>query len=140
MHKQICWQRVCVFYEKITDFQLYVRGSQFHDLHLPLDAHATEIVALTDLIAERVRKLDGKTDTSIGAIGAKTTIKEEDDTSLSAMAIAKDLFQDNTAYVATLKATSALAGEAGDNATDGIIDDRADQAEQRARFLRENLA
>jgi len=39
-----------------------------------------------------------------------------------------------------LKATTKPAGEAGDNAADGIIDDRADQGGQRARFLRENCA
>ena len=87
-----------------------------------------------------MRKLDGKTVSSIGAVGAKTPIKEEDGTSLGAMAMVKDPFQHNTAYVATLKATRALVGEADDNATDGIIDDWTDQAELRARFLRENLA
>jgi starvation-inducible DNA-binding protein len=42
--------------------------------------------------------------------------------------------------VQTLKATKELAGEAGDNATDGVIDDWTDQAEQRAWFLREIIA
>lgn len=127
-------------YVKTKNFHWHVRGPQFHDLHLLFDAHATEIFGLTDLIAERVRKLGGKTLTSIGAIGAKATIKDEDDTSLDAKAMVKALFDDNTAYVATLKATKELAGEAGDNATDGIIDDWTDQAEQRAWFLREILA
>lgn len=127
-------------YVKTKNFHWHVRGPQFHDLHLLFDAQATEIFGLTDLIAERVRKLGGKTLTSIGAIGAKTTIKDEDDTSLDAMAMVKELFQDNTAYVATLKATKELAGEAGDNATDGVIDDWTDQAEQRAWFLREIIA
>jgi starvation-inducible DNA-binding protein len=98
------------------------------------------VFGLTDLIAERVRKLGGTTLTSIGAIGAKTSIKDEDDTKLDAMAMVKALFEDNSAYVETLKATKELAGEAGDNATDGIIDDWTDQAEQRAWFLREIIA
>lgn len=127
-------------YVKTKNFHWHVKGPQFHDLHLLFDAQATEVFALTDLIAERVRKLGGKTLTSIGAISAKTSIKDEDDTSLNAMTMVKELFNDNTAYVATLKATKELAGEAGDNATDGIIDDWTDQAEQRAWFLREIIA
>lgn len=127
-------------YLKTKNFHWHVRGPQFHDLHLLFGAQATEIFGLTDLIAERVRKLGGKTMTSIGAIAAKTTIADEDDTSLDAMAMVKRLFEDNTAFVATLKSVKELAGEAGDNATDGIIDDWTDQAEQRAWFLREIMA
>ena len=56
------------------------------------------------------------------------------------MAMVKELFEDNTAYVGTLKAAKELAGEAGDNATDGLLDDWTDQAEERAWFLREILA
>lgn len=127
-------------YVKTKNFHWHVRGPQFHDLHLLFDTQATEIFGLTDLIAERVRKLGGTTLTSIGAIGAKTTVKDEDDTTLDAMAMVKALFDDNTAYVATLKAVKEAAGDAGDNATDGIIDDWTDQAEQRVWFLREILA
>ena len=62
------------------------------------------------------------------------------DTPSKAFSKLKELFEDNSAYVASLKATKELAGEAGDNATDGIIDDWTDQAEQRAWFLREIIA
>lgn len=127
-------------YVKTKNFHWHVRGPQFHDLHLLFDAQAGQIFALTDLVAERVRKLGGTTLTSIGAIGAKTTIKDQDNTGLDAMAMVKELYEDNTAYVATLKAVKELAGEAGDNATDGVIDDWTDQAEERAWFLREILA
>ncbi|MCJ2186569.1 Dps family protein [Novosphingobium beihaiensis] len=127
-------------YLKTKNFHWHVRGPQFHDLHLLFDTHATEVFGLTDLIAERVRKLGGTTMTSIGSIAAKTTIRNEDDARLDAMAMVKQLFEDNTAFVATLKSVKELAGEAGDNATDGIIDDWTDQAEQRAWFLREIMA
>ncbi|MCT2398057.1 Dps family protein [Novosphingobium mangrovi (ex Huang et al. 2023)] len=127
-------------YLKTKNFHWHVRGPQFHDLHLLFDTHATEVFAMTDLVAERVRKLGGKTMTSIGSIAARTTIADEDDTSLDAMAMVRQLFEDNTAFVGTLKAIKELAGEAGDNATDGMIDDWTDQTEQRAWFLREILA
>lgn len=127
-------------YVKTKNFHWHVRGPQFHDLHLLFDAHATEIFALTDLIAERVRKLGGATLTSPSAIAKKTQIKPQDDTSIDAMAMVKELFADNQTYVAKLREVKAAAGEAGDNATDGIVDDWTDQAEQRAWFLREIAA
>ena len=124
-------------YVKTKNFHWHVRGPQFHDLHLLFDTQAAEVFALTDLIAERVRKLGGKTLTSIGAIAAKSKIADEDDANLDARAMVQALFDDNTAFIETLRAVKELAGEAGDNATDGIIDDWTDQAEQRAWFLRE---
>jgi starvation-inducible DNA-binding protein len=127
-------------YLKTKNFHWHVRGPQFHDLHLLFDTQATEIFGLTDLIAERVRKLGGTTLTSVGSIAAKTSIKDEDNTGLDALAMVKELFEDNSAYVAALKTNKEQAGEAGDNATDGIIDDWTDQAEQRAWFLREIIA
>ncbi|MDE8650277.1 Dps family protein [Novosphingobium album (ex Liu et al. 2023)] len=127
-------------YVKTKNFHWHVRGPQFHDLHLLFDTQATEIFALTDLLAERVRKLGGTTMTSIGAIAAKTQIADEDDTSLDAMAMVKQLLADNLSYVAKLREVKAAAGEAGDNATEGAVDDWTDQAEQRAWFLREIAA
>jgi starvation-inducible DNA-binding protein len=52
----------------------------------------------------------------------------------------KELFEDNQTLVARLREVKAAAGEAGDNATEGVVDDWTDQAEQRAWFLREILA
>lgn len=43
-------------YLKTKSFHWHVAGPQFRDLHLLFDEQATEIFALTDLIAERVRK------------------------------------------------------------------------------------
>jgi len=117
-----------------------VRGPQFRDLHLLFDEQAAEIFALTDLIGERVRKNGATTLTSIGAIAAKTTVKNQDRADLDPMAMVKELMADNEALVATLRATKEAATDAGDNATEGIIDDWTDQAEQRVWFLRETAS
>ncbi|MFM6933034.1 MAG: Dps family protein [Novosphingobium sp.] len=122
-------------YLKTKNFHWHVRGPQFRDLHLLFDEQAAEIFALTDLIAERVRKNGAPTLTSIGAIAARSAIKDQDASDLSAEAMVKELVADNTAYVAQLRATKEAAGNAGDNATDGIIDDWTDQAQQRVWFL-----
>lgn len=127
-------------YVKTKNFHWHVRGPQFHDLHLLFDAQAQEIFALTDVIAERVRKNGGVTLTSIGAIGGKSRIKDQDRTDLDASAMVRELRSDNEALVAALRETKAAAGEAGDNATEGLSDDWTDQAERRAWFLREIVA
>ncbi|WP_310531827.1 DNA starvation/stationary phase protection protein [Novosphingobium sp.] len=122
-------------YLKTKNFHWHVRGPQFRDLHLLFDEQAAEIFALTDLIAERVRKNGAPTLTSIGAIAGRTAIKDQDASNLSAEAMVKELVADNTAYIAQLRATKEAAGNAGDNATDGVIDDWTDQAQQRVWFL-----
>ena len=58
---------VFALYIKTKNFHWHVRGRHFHDLHLLFDTQATEIFALTDLIAERVRKQGGNTLTSPAA-------------------------------------------------------------------------
>lgn len=127
-------------YVKTKNFHWHVKGPQFHDLHLLFDTHATEIFALTDIVAERVRKQGGKTLTSPDAISARTRITPQDSTDLDAMAMVKELYEDNVSYVQRLREVKAAAEEAGDNATDGMADDWTDQAEQRAWFLRQILA
>jgi starvation-inducible DNA-binding protein len=127
-------------YMKTKNFHWHVKGPQFRDLHLLFDEQAAQIFALTDLVAERVRKNGGATLTSPAAITAKTQIKAQDDTALDAMSMVRELLADNETYVARLREVKDAAEEAGDNATDGIVDDWTDQAEQRAWFLREILA
>ncbi len=122
-------------YMKTKNFHWHVSGPRFHDLHLLFDSQATQILSLTDIIGERVRKNGGDTLTSIGAIGKKTRIKDQDSTSLSPEAMVKELRDDNVALIASIREAKAAAEEAGDNATDGISDDWTDQAEERVWFL-----
>ena len=127
-------------YLKTKNFHWHVRGPNFRDLHLLFDDHAVEIFALTDLIAERVRKNGADTLTSIGAIAGKAQIKDQDSTKLDAAAMIKELIADNETYLAKLRETKAAADEAGDNATDGMIDDWTDQCQQRIWFLKQTVA
>jgi starvation-inducible DNA-binding protein len=122
-------------YLKTKNFHWHVTGPHFREYHLLFDEQATELIATTDLVAERVRKLGQDTLTSIGAIGAKQRIKDHDSTSTDAAGMLKALHADNEVLVKSLKEAKDLAEEADDNATDGLLDDWTDQAEQRAWFL-----
>ena len=125
---------------KTKGFHWHVRGPRFHDLHLLFDAQALQIFSVVDAIAERVRKNEAATLTSIGTIAKATRIKDENSVTLEADRMVEQLRDDNVALVARLKEVKAAAEEAGDNATSGVVDDWTDMAEQRVWFLRELLA
>ncbi|MEM1194547.1 MAG: DNA starvation/stationary phase protection protein [Pseudomonadota bacterium] len=122
-------------YVKTKNFHWHVKGPRFRDLHLLFDEQAVEIQGQIDVIGERVRKLGGQTLTSVGAIAQATRVSDEDNTALSADDMIDQLREDNAAMVAKLKAMKDVAEQAGDNATDGLLDDWTDMAEQRVWFL-----
>jgi starvation-inducible DNA-binding protein len=122
-------------YLKTKNFHWHVTGPNFREYHLLFDEQATELIATTDLVAERVRKLGQYTLTSIGSIAATQRIKDHDSTSTDSAMMLKELHADNETLITALKAAKDFADEAGDNATDGLLDDWTDQAEQRAWFL-----
>lgn len=124
-------------YVKTKNFHWHVRGPRFHDLHLLFDTQATQIIGVTDIIAERVRKNAATTLTSVGSIAAATQIADEDDTSLDADKMVRQLRDDNARLLDRLRAVKDASEEAGDNATNGMVDDWIDQAEERVWFLSE---
>jgi starvation-inducible DNA-binding protein len=125
---------------KTKNFHWHVKGPRFHDLHLLFDTQALEVRDQIDLIAERVRKLDADTLTSLGTMAQHTTIKDQDSTTLKAEDMIAELRDDNVAVIERLKGMKDLAEQAGDNATDGLLDDWTDMAEQRVWFLKSLLA
>jgi starvation-inducible DNA-binding protein len=124
-------------YLKTKNFHWHVSGPHFRDYHLLLDDQATQILAATDLIAERVRKVGGATLRSIGDISRRQRIKDNDTENVSAADMLAELRADNLALVASLKELKELVDAAKDNATSGLVDVWTDEAEQRAWFLAE---
>lgn len=122
-------------YFKTKNFHWHVSGPHFRDYHLLFDEQAAQILLTTDAIAERVRKNGQRTLTSIGDISKRQNIADNDAKKVSAADMLSELRDDNLKLVEALRSAKELAGEAGDNATDGIIDDWTDQAEERAWFL-----
>ena len=122
-------------YLKTKNFHWHVTGPRFRDLHLLFDEQAQANFAQVDLIAERVRKNGAQTLTSIGAVAKAMTIADQDNAKLSAEKMIAELRDDNARLVESLKALKDHAEKAGDNATDGLLDDWTDQAEERVWFL-----
>jgi starvation-inducible DNA-binding protein len=126
-------------YVKTKNFHWHVAGPRFRDLHLMFDEQAAQILANVDAIGERVRKNGEFTLTSIGSIAEHTNVQDQNDATLAADGMIEELRDDNARLVKRLKDVKELAGEVGDNATDGLIDDWTDEAEERVWFLTQNL-
>lgn len=122
-------------YIKTKNFHWHVTGPRFRDLHLLFDEQAIAIRDQIDVIGERARKLGGDTLTSVGSIAAHTQITDQDNAKLSAEDMIAELRDDNAKLVARLKSMKGTAEAAGDNATDGLLDDWTDAAEERVWFL-----
>ena len=122
-------------YFKTKNFHWHVSGPHFRDYHLMFDEQATQILATTDLIAERVRKTGNTTLRSIGDISRHQSLADNDADYVSPGDMLNELREDNLKLVEALRAAKVAATEAGDNATEGIIDDWTDEAEERAWFL-----
>jgi starvation-inducible DNA-binding protein len=129
-------------YIKTKNFHWHVVGRHFRDLHLLFDEQALQLREQIDVIGERVRKQGGATLTSAGSVSRQTQIADQDSTSLAAEAMIAELRDDNAKVINRLKKLKELADEAGDNATDSLIDDWTDEAEERvwmlSSFLTEN--
>jgi starvation-inducible DNA-binding protein len=126
-------------YMKTKNFHWHVSGPHFRDYHLLLDEQAAQILASTDLIAERVRKIGGTTLRSIGHIARLSDIDDNDVEKVDAQAMLTELRADTLTLIAALKKAKDLADQAKDNASSGVIDTWTDEAEQRAWFLAESL-
>src|SRR6202047_5008644 len=69
---------VFALYVKTKNFHWHMSGKHFRDYHLLLDEHATQILAMTDEIAERARKLGRTTIHSIKDIAQHQRVKDND--------------------------------------------------------------
>lgn len=125
-------------YLKTKNFHWHVSGPHFRDYHLMFNGQAAQILATTDMIAEPVRKNGHRTLTSIGNIAQRQTLSDNNADKVSAEDMLAELRADNLKLVDSLRSAKELASEAGDNATDGLLDDWTDQAEERAWFLHES--
>ncbi|MFN5759571.1 MAG: Dps family protein [Sphingomonadaceae bacterium] len=126
-------------YLKTKNFHWHISGPHFRDFHVLLDEQAAEILATTDVIAERIRKQGATTLRSIGQISRISRVKDNDEEDLDAPTMLAELRDDTRALVETLKDVKALVDAAKDNATSGLVDTWTDEAERRAWFLEETL-
>src|SRR3954463_8891623 len=122
-------------YLKTKNFHWHMSGPHFRDYHLLLDEHGDQIFAMTDDIAERVRKIGGTTLRSIGHIGRVQRILDNDADFVTPMDMLSELRDDNRQITAAMRETHGLCDEYGDAATTSLLENWIDEAERRTWFL-----
>jgi starvation-inducible DNA-binding protein len=126
---------VFALYLKTKNFHWHLSGPHFRDYHLLLDDHGDQIFAMTDGIAERVRKIGGTTIRSIGQIARLQRVVDNDADFVTAKDMLSELHEDEKALVLRMKAAHILCDDAGDVATASLLENWIDQAQRRAWFL-----
>lgn len=122
-------------YLKTKNFHWHVSGPHFRDYHLLLDEQAAEIIAVTDDIAERVRKIGNTTLRSIGDVARRQSLVDNDRDYVAPADMLAELRDDNLKLVQRIRDAREAAEAAGDTATSSMADDWIDQGEKRAWFL-----
>jgi starvation-inducible DNA-binding protein len=125
-------------YVKTKNFHWHMSGPHFRDYHLLLDEHGDQIFAMTDDIAERVRKIGGTTVRSIGHIARLQRLADNDADYVTPIDMLSELRQDNQALVLSMRATHALCDDAGDVATASLLENWIDETQRRSWFLFES--
>jgi len=125
-------------YVKTKNFHWHVSGPNFYGLHLMFDEQAAQILATTDDIAERARKVGGTTLRSVGHIGRLQRIADNDADYVSPADMLAELREDNLQLVGSLRETHELCDEHGDVASASLIENWIDEAERRIWFLFES--
>jgi starvation-inducible DNA-binding protein len=122
-------------YLKTKNFHWHMNGPHFRDYHLLLDQQADQIFAITDDVAERVRKVGGTTIRSIGHIAKLQRLADNDQEFVGARDMLLELHSDNKSFVESLRAAHEVTDKANDYATTSLIEVWIDEAERRAWFL-----
>lgn len=124
-------------YLKTKNFHWHVSGVHFRDFHLLFDEHGDQIFAMTDDIAERVRKIGGTTIRSIGHIARLQRVEDNDADFVTPEDMIAELREDNKNLVARMRELHDVCDEARDVATASLIENWIDEGERRLWFLYE---
>ena len=126
---------VFALYLKTKNFHWHVSGPHFHDYHLMMDDQADQLFAMTDPIAERIRKVGAMTLRSIGHIARTQRVLDNDADYVEPSDMLGELCQDNQALAARLREAHDVCNEHRDIATASLIETWIDETERRTWFL-----
>ena len=126
---------VFALYLKTKNFHWHVSGPHFRDYHLMLDEQAAQLFAMTDPLAERVRKVGGTTLRSIGHIARNQRVLDNDADYVDPMDMLAELADDNKNLAARLREAHSVTEESEDIASCSLIENWIDETERRTWFL-----
>ena len=126
---------VFALYLKTKNFHWHMSGPHFRDYHLMLDEHSDQIFAMTDPLAERVRKIGGVTLRSIGQISKLQRLSDNDADYVDPLDMLAELREDNKTLAARLREAHEVCDEHKDIASASLIEVWVDETERRTWFL-----
>src|SRR5256714_4459887 len=126
---------VFALYLKTKNFHWHMSGPHFRDYHLLLDEQADQIYAMSDPIAERIRKVGGSTLKSIGQIARTQRVLDNDAEYVEPLDMLAELREDNKELAARLREAHNVCDEHRDIATASLIEVWIDETERRTWFL-----
>jgi starvation-inducible DNA-binding protein len=124
-------------YLKTKNFHWHMSGPHFRDYHLLLDEQSDQIFVMTDVLAERVRKLGGRTIRSIGEVSRQQRIADNDADYVTPDDMLAELRDDNQRFVSAMREAHDVCEEHGDVATTSLLEVYIDETERRVWFLYE---
>lgn len=122
-------------YLKTKNFHWHMSGPHFRDYHVLLDKQSAQIFAMTDDMAERVRKIGGMTVRSIGHIAKLQRVDDNDAEFVPPIEMLRELLADNKAFTANMRTAHKICDDNGDVATASMIEVWIDETERRTWFL-----
>src|SRR5438093_10887468 len=128
---------VFALYVKTKNFHWHMSGPHFRDYHLLLDEGADQLFAMTDPVAERVRKIGGITLHSIGQISRTQRVLDNDAEYVEPLDMLAELGEDNKTLAARLREAHNVCDEDRDVATASLIEVWIDETERRTWILSE---
>ena len=129
---------VFALYMKTKNFHWHMSGPHFRDYHVLLDEQADQLYAMTDPIAERIRKTGGSTLRSIGHITRIQRVKDNDAEYVDPLDMLAELREDNRDFAARLREVHDMVDEHRDIGTASLIESWIDETERRTWFLFES--
>ncbi len=126
---------VFAIYLKTKNFHWHMSGPHFRDYHLLLDEQADQLFAMTDPIAERIRKVGAITLRSIGHIARTQRVLDNDADYVEPLDMLSELREDNKALAASLREAHGVCETHHDIATASLIENWIDETERRTWFL-----
>jgi starvation-inducible DNA-binding protein len=126
---------VFALYLKTKNFHWHMSGPHFRDYHLMLDDQGDQLFAMTDAIAERVRKIGGTTVRSIGQISRLQRIMDNNAEYVEPLDMIAELREDNAILTRNMREFHPLCDKAGDVATASLLENWIDETEKRTWFL-----
>ena len=126
---------VFALYLKTKNFHWHMSGPHFRDYHLLLDEQSDQLYAMTDPIAERIRKIGGNTLRSIGQIARMQRVADNDADYVDPLDMLAELREDNKTLSARLREVHDVCDENLDIASASLIENWIDETERRTWFL-----